>query len=264
MASLSRESMIWTLAPEQPSLGPGEVHVWKIPLEADDRAIQAARRILSHDETSRADRFRFERDRRRFTMGHAAVRRILGGYLDSEPGRLAFSYGDYGKPDLTPALNAQGLTFNYSHSRDLALLAVAAGSSLGVDLEFVNREFAGEEIARRYFSVDEVRSLEALPKEQRAEAFFCCWTRKEAFVKALGEGLSVPLDSFSVELHPNAAPALLRVEGNPDAVDRWSVHAIEIDAGYKAALVAERRVSPFFCAPRHPHHRTRKPRLGRN
>jgi 4'-phosphopantetheinyl transferase len=213
--------------------------VWRIPLNSLYNSLNECRAILCTDEEQRARRFRFERARKRFIATHAATRRVLAEYLECDPTRLIFEYGANGKPRIRQSDNAMDLEFNLSQSGDYALLAVASKLSLGIDVEAVTSAFATQEIANLFFSPDEVKSLLALPKEQRAEAFFCCWTRKEAYIKAKGGGLSIRLDSFSVTLHPDMRAALLRAADEPNGPNRWSIYDIQIDPNYKAALVVE-------------------------
>jgi len=221
------------------TLGANEVHLWQVHLAAQDPGIHFFRRLLSPDEIQRADRFHFERDRIRFTIARAAMRKILATYAGDAPQDLVFSYGLKGKPGFPPHFKGRGIQFNLSHSRDFALLAVAEEHCLGVDIEFINREFASDEIAMRFFSRSEVSTLLTLIPSERAEAFFSCWTRKEAYIKALGEGLSVPLESFSVAFGRGVSPALLWVEHAPEETSRWSMYDVAAPEGYAAALVIE-------------------------
>jgi len=232
---LSRNSPV-----EKKNLTTSEVEIWQISLARMGDSIQALRSLLSHDEIQRANRFAFEIDRSRFFIARAAMRQILGGYMGIAPQELTFSYSQNGKPELHAEFEKAGLTFNLSHSRELALLAVTRGASrVGIDVEFVDHEFPGEEIVERFFSVSEMKTLHGVPANQRADAFFCCWTRKEAYVKALGEGLSVPLHSFDVSFGPNAPAALMHVSTHPDEISRWSMYEINVPRGYRAALVVE-------------------------
>ena len=221
------------------TLAENQVDVWRIDLAGQGYGIHRYRCLLSQDEIQRADRFHFERHRRRFTVARAAMREILGRYTDAAPQKLVFSYGAKGKPELSGQPGKSSIRFNLSHSDEVALLAVARSLTLGIDIEFVNPEVATEEIAERFFSASEVDILRAVPPTERAAAFFSCWTRKEAYIKALGEGLSVPLDSFEVAFGPGVAAALLEVRVDPDEVKRWSMYDIQIVQGYKAALVVE-------------------------
>jgi len=220
-------------------LAANQVDVWRVDLSRQQEGIQRCRQLLSPDEIDRADRFYFEKHRRRFTVARAAMRQILARYVNVAPRDLVFSYGVKGKPELADGPKKSGITFNLSHSSELALLAVANGPPLGVDVELVNPEFATEEIAERFFSASEVNCLRTLPSSERAKGFFSCWTRKEAYIKALGEGLSIPLDSFEVAYGPGVSAALLQVRVNPGEVSRWSMYDLNAGGKYKAAMVVE-------------------------
>ncbi len=218
------------------SLAANDLHVWLIPIDAPPDRLARLGAILSPDEQQRAARFHFERDRIRFTAARAALRRILSRYLRCAPADLAFDYSPHGKPAL-PGDNP--LSFNLSHSGDWAVCAVTLSRRVGVDIELIRPDLASETIAERFFSPREAAELRALPRHEQPAAFFRCWTRKEAFVKARGEGLSLPLDRFDVTLRPGEPPALLRTLDDPREAARWSMAALSAPPGYEATVVVE-------------------------
>jgi 4'-phosphopantetheinyl transferase len=167
------------------------------------------------------------------------MRMILAQYLNVPPQEVSFSSAMGVKPELASQLRGAGIQFNLSHSSELALLAVAKGAMVGVDVEWINPEFPIDEIAERFFSAAEISVLNALTADERVNAFFSCWTRKEAYIKALGEGLSVPLDSFEVAFGSHRAAALVAVRDNPQELSRWSMYELKVPKNYTAALVVE-------------------------
>jgi 4'-phosphopantetheinyl transferase len=217
--------------------GDNQIDIWRINLATCSRTSEEWRTLLAPDEVAHADRYYFEQHRCRFTVARAAMRQILSCYAAVAPREIVFRYGTRGKPELSGKL--RGITFNMSHSNEAALFAVTRRSALGVDIELVNREIRFAEIARGFFSATEVRCLEMLPPGERADAFFSCWTRKEAYIKAVGEGLSIPLRNFDVAFGPSIPAALLAVRGRSGERERWRMYDIEAPEGYKAALVAE-------------------------
>lgn len=237
----------WPRPPEGVRLEPGCVHVWCASLRQSESVLEGMRRTLSGDELERAERFRFQRHRTAFAISRGLLRTLAGRYLGAPPQELCFAYTPYGKPYLVGPFAGGSLHFNLSHSHELVLYAFAADVEVGIDVEYLRPEFAGEEIARRFFSRREVESLSALPADRRAEAFFKCWTRKEAFIKAIGEGLSFPLDQFDVTLAPHEPAALLRVRDDAREAERWSVWDVSPEPGYAAALVAEGRGGRVRC-----------------
>jgi 4'-phosphopantetheinyl transferase len=211
------------------------IQVWLAILDvpADEKAELAD--YLSADEQARASRYGHPQVRERFTVGRGLLRRILAGCLDCDPRELAFGYGPHGKPHL---LGAPGvaMSFNISHSGSVAVYAVARGQAVGVDIEQIRPDRATHELAQRYFATGEVKALRDLPAEERVAAFFRCWSRKEAFIKAIGDGLAFPLDEFEVSLAPGEPAALLAVRGDPAAARTWSLHDLVAPPGFAAAV----------------------------
>lgn len=224
----------WLEPPAALGLLEDEVHVWSLALEQPDEEREALARALSEDERQRAARFYFEKDRRHFTVARGVLRALLGRYLERAPGEISFEYGPQGKPSLpSPA----PLRFNLSHSGGRALLAFSREREVGVDIEQARplKDLLG--LAETVFSPRELATLRALSGAAREEAFFACWSRKEAFIKATGEGMSRRLDSFDVSLRPGEAARLLHVEGEPPGALRWELRALPELPGYGAALV---------------------------
>ncbi|HLV36992.1 MAG TPA: 4'-phosphopantetheinyl transferase superfamily protein, partial [Spirillospora sp.] len=193
------------------------------------------RALLSEDEQARAAGFKFEHLRQHYTAGRAILRLILSRYLQTPPQDITFQYNDYGKPEL-PATDLQ---FNLSHSGGLALYAFIRQHRIGIDIERMRPLTDIETMMRHYFSQSECASLLALPQHLRVQGFYNCWTRKEAYIKAIGRGLSQPLDSFAVSLTPGKPPRLLRVEGEPEASQRWTIFDLPVPSGFQAALAVE-------------------------
>ena len=204
-------------------------------------------KCLIEAERIRSESFHFERDRRHFIVARAVLRTILGRYLQIEPKRVQFSYGPHGKPELAERAGDGELRFNIAHSHELALYAFTRGREIGVDLEYLRNLPDAEQIAANFFSARENATLQALSTSQRQQAFFNCWTRKEAYIKAIGKGLSQPLDQFEVSLAPKAPASLLNVAGAPEEASRWSLKALTPAPGYAAALAVEgHRWRPTF------------------
>ncbi len=197
-------------------------------------------RTLSPDERERAARYRFARDRARYIVARGTLRAILGRYLDLDPADLRFVYGPQGKPTLAPEHGCE-LSFNLSHAGDVALYAITRGRRVGVDVEQVVPDVAGSTVPEHTSSPREVATLRALPLDEQTAAFFRCWTRKEAYVKALGAGFSLDLTSFDVSLAPDNPPALLATRPDPTEAAHWSLHDVDAGPGYSAAIVVEGR-----------------------
>ncbi len=236
---MATEATPWQIpAPPMPALGAKGVHVWRASLRQPPAVVEAFLGTLAPDEEARARRFRHEKDRQAYIVARGLLRLLLAHYLRRTAGEIRFSVNPYGKPALDPPPGEAPLQFNLSHSADLVLLAVADGREVGVDVERVRTMSDLEGLAERYFAEREYRELCALPDVHRQAAFFNCWSRKEAFIKALGKGLAFPLDQFEVSFGPGE-PARLRWTLDPALAGRWSLHALPVDPGYAAALVVE-------------------------
>lgn len=225
---------VWSVPPLKLELAETDIHVWRAALDMEDETLSRCASTLSQVEQLRANRFLFPRDRDHFIAARGVLRELLGKYVGCSPALLEFQYGPHGKPALRADSGASPVHFNLAHSRGLAIYAFARSRDVGIDLEPIRPEFAGENIAERHFSAKELDEWHRLPPELRAEAFFLCWTRKEAYVKARGEGLQMPLDSFSVTLTPGQPVELHSLDGA-----RWRLHSFQPSDGYAGALVGE-------------------------
>jgi 4'-phosphopantetheinyl transferase len=223
------------------TLAGDEVHVWQAELDRTTSHVRALLNTLDPDERVRARRFRFPRDREHFIVAHGLLRVILGRYLHENPHTLRFSYNPHGKPALVEGYSDHTVSFNLSHASGLALYAVTRGRRVGIDLERIEPKFANEQIAEQFFSPRETATLRSLPPHLQHEAFFNCWTRKEAYLKAVGEGLSSSLDQCEVTLVPGEPARLLRPVGNQQDSAPWSLRAFTPRPGYTAALAVEGR-----------------------
>jgi 4'-phosphopantetheinyl transferase len=235
------------LAPVRPRLGENEVHVWRADLDQPPATLQALFAILTEDERSRSARFCFARDAERFVVARGLLRTILGLYLQEQPARLRFRYNAFGKPELSTPADRQSLRFNISHSQNQALFALSSEWEIGVDIEYVREVFDMRELADCVFSPYEVSALRVLPAYEQTQAFFNCWTRKEAYVKARGEGFSFPLDCFDVSLAPGEPAVLLSHRQDPREMQRWSLCDLSSDSSYASALVVESQYWRIQC-----------------
>ena len=228
----------WAKAPVRMMLDGTTVDIWKVVLEASAVERECMSAILSADEIARAGRFHFERDRHRYISCRGALRKILARYLSIEATDLSFSYSEHGKPFLGDTKSTDGITFNLSHSSATGVIAVSRNRRVGIDIEFPRQGIEMAALARRYFSQWEAARLESLRGEDLTAAFFSVWTRKEAYVKARGDGLSLPLGQFDVSIDPDEA-SLLRTRHDPDDCNRWIMKSIPVNPGSFCTLVAE-------------------------
>lgn len=211
-----------------------EVHIWSIPLEhTGDLARYHV--LLAPDEQARASRFYFERDAHHYTVGRATLRLILSHYRGIAPAALQFTYNEYGKPALVHAQNPDGLEFNLSHSGGQALCALTYGHAVGVDIEAMKR-LDYLQLATTVFSAHEQATLQRLPAAVQPRAFFNGWTRKEAYIKAHGKGLSMPLADFDVTLAPDDPVRLLATRPDATEATQWSLFGWSVGTTHVAAL----------------------------
>jgi 4'-phosphopantetheinyl transferase len=227
------------------SLAPGEVHLWRIEVDRDLDEATVIGPPLDAQEQERARRFHFDRDRNRFVTCHLAMREILAAALGCEPVEIEYAYGPFGKPALAVS---RELEFNLSHTTGLALIALARGEGpLGVDVEIVRRDDPPLDVADRFFSPAELRELGATSPADKVEAFFRCWTRKEAFIKALGLGLQRDLQSFDVSLAPGDEARLVATRPDPDEAVLWTLANVDVGHRHVAALVTRGLIERLRC-----------------
>jgi len=219
----------------------GEIHVWRATLDLPRDRVGELERFLADDELGRARRFLVRSARDRYTVARAVLRNLLSRYVSAAPADLRFHYTQYGKPEL--AHPATSIQFNVSHSHGLAVYAVTAGVPVGIDVEYLRRRATMDrlKIAHRVFSDREYNELASMPSYRRDEAFLACWTRKEAFIKAIGQGLSCPLDQFDVSVDPNDPPELRATLWDPLETDRWSMASVDPGPDYIGALAVPGR-----------------------
>jgi 4'-phosphopantetheinyl transferase len=233
---MTSQQDLWLVSPKRPVLNHGEVHVWRVRLGQPSSTVRAFSNILTLDEKERASAYSVEKDRDHFVVARGALRNILSLYLHVLPTRILLCSNDYGKPSVSGQTGDRRLRFNLSHSHGVALLALTRSGEIGVDVEFIREEFAGLAIAESLFSPIEVSRLKALPPDIQVSAFFKCWTRKEAYIKARGEGLSHPLNEFVVSFIPGEPAALVSTARNPGEASQWSLLDVHPDPNYVGAI----------------------------
>ncbi|UCD23415.1 MAG: 4'-phosphopantetheinyl transferase superfamily protein [Gemmatimonadota bacterium] len=229
----------WRQSVTIPDLTDDAVHVWLIPLDASQPIVDVLRSRLSSDELERAERFVFPRHRSRFIVGRACLRVLLGGYTGESPEDLQFQYGPHGKPELIAESGEGRVRFNLAHSKNTALLAVTLDRAIGIDIEHWRAMHDGRDIATRFFAPAEIEQLNALPAAQWEDGFFACWTRKEAYIKARGEGLAIPLNEFAITTQPDNQIAILQSQIDPSDRERWSVRELHVAPKCPGAVVVE-------------------------
>jgi 4'-phosphopantetheinyl transferase len=241
MSSLSRGHP--SDGPEPLELSAGQIHVWHARLDGPDVHLQSLEALLNDEELERANRFRFPFGRAHFVAARCILRCLAGAYQGLQPAGVKLEYSPSGKPALE---GDDGLQFNLSHSHALAVYAFARGRRVGIDVELIRDLQEAESIVERFFSPQESAAFQALPTEARQRGFFNGWVRKEAFVKALGEGLGHPLASFSVSLAPGEPARFTHQPADQIAAD-WRLYDLAVDDAYTCALVAEGGEARVMC-----------------
>ncbi|MEO8356700.1 MAG: 4'-phosphopantetheinyl transferase superfamily protein [Chloroflexota bacterium] len=221
------------------ALTDNNVHIWSASLEQPARVVRRLAAVLSEDERSRAERFHFANHRSFFIVGRGMLRTLLARYLKLNPQEVQFEYTQNRKPFLSPSHGVHDLCFNLSHSAGIAMYALSQNRRLGIDIEYVRSIPDMDQIAASNFSEEENLQFRTVDTNGKRQAFYNCWTRKEAFIKAIGDGLSFPLDQFDVSLIPGEPARLLSIFGSEQAAGQWSMHELQPAEGYVAALVVE-------------------------
>jgi len=226
----------WIEPPSEVTLPAGEIHIWHTLLHTSSSDMKKLLGVLSADEIEKSEKYIHREDRNHFIIARGVLRSILGRYLSLHPSEIQFSYSEFGRPELNCGGGPPQLRFNVSHSGDRALIALVHNKQVGVDIEQWREGVLEENVAERFFSDQEVAALHTLPKEKQVEGFFACWSRKEAYIKALGEGLSVPLDAFTVTLVPGEPAALIQTSIDFQTPMSWSLVNLPVGHGYSAAF----------------------------
>ncbi|HMS34190.1 MAG TPA: 4'-phosphopantetheinyl transferase superfamily protein [Ignavibacteria bacterium] len=225
------------------TISENEIHIYRFSLESTSDQIKESETVLSPDELWKAYQYKFEKDKFHYISGRALLRKLLAKYLDQAPGNITFSYSEKGKPFI----NGNNIKFNLAHSGGKAVFAFTNNSEVGIDIEFMRELSDALQIAKRFFSDGEVKEFSEIIDCDIRTAFFNCWTRKEAFIKALGEGLSYPLNDFSVTLKPGEKPEVKWIKGKDAEVKKWSLFNIEVDEKYVSSLaVKAKEVSVIY------------------
>jgi len=235
--------IIWHIPIENLNLAGNDIHIWLISEDNSPLALKELGEILSSDEQERANRFHFERDKKRYIVGRGSLRTLIGKYyLDIEPERLEFCSGSKGKPALKDTFGGGRLKFNQADSNGMVLYAFSQTHEIGIDIECIRDISNMQEIVEGSFSEYEIAAFSALPDDEKQVAFFNCWTRKEAFIKAIGQGLYFSLDQFDVAFTPVETPKILSIRGDRSEAAKWRLFDLKPLHGYSAALAYKGRI----------------------
>jgi 4'-phosphopantetheinyl transferase len=236
---MNTDKLQWSRAITKELIYSNEVHVWRVGLDITSLQREILLGMLSADEVERAGRFHFERDQKRFIAARGMLRQLLGRYLGKPPQELRFEYTANGKPVLATNAGCDTLHFNLSHSGPLAVYAFTRSRNIGIDIERLRDDIAVGQIAQRFFSQYEISSLERIHINKRSELFFQYWTRKEAFIKAMGKGISFPMEEFDVSLISGRVLSPIALPGDKGESSRWHIQDLFPGNGYAAAIAAE-------------------------
>lgn len=237
----------WRVPPRALSLSENEVHVWRASFHQLYALFESFEEVISVDEQAKARRYRFEDNRKEYITARGFLRFLLGAYAGQNPQDLKFLYNPFGKPSLYNTTNQVQVKFNLSHAHGFVVYAFSINRELGIDIERIRPEAAHDGVAERFFSPAEVEVLRSLPHYAQPQAFFNCWTRKEAYIKARGEGLTIPLNQFDVSMIPGEPAELLESRVSPGETEKWTLRALPMGTQYAAALAVEGRDWELKC-----------------
>ena len=233
------ETIQWAACSSVPQLAGGDIHVWAAPLNIASGRLERFAATLSSDENERAGRFRFERHRRRFIAGRSILREVLGQYVQAKPAALRFTYSNNGKPSLAADSTNAPVHFNLAHSDDLLLIAVTRIGEIGVDVERIRSIKEMDELVARFFSVRETEAFQKVPPDEKPGAFFNLWTRKEALLKATGEGITRSLSLVEVSFLPGELARLLAISGDASKAVQWKLRELSPAPGFTGAFAVQ-------------------------
>lgn len=232
---------MWTTNSKQPlHLDCNEIHAWHLNIKDHLDRLETYKGLLDKEEKEKAHRFRFDKDYNCSIIARGVLRILLGDYLQRPPAKITFAYGASGKPEIDGDTT---IKFNISHARDAIVFGFVHNDAIGVDIEFMDEKIDTMQIAKHFFSKEEIAALHAQPENKRVEAFYNCWTRKEAFIKAVGEGLSFPLDQFVVSLKPAIKAQLLETKWDQEEKKKWMLESFTPEKKYVSALALRGKVS---------------------
>lgn len=244
---MKNNQMPWPSGIPEERIGSNQIHIWRASLNVSELQVKSLLEILSVDEIERAGRFHFERDQKRFIAGRGMLRQMLGLYLAIPPQDIRFKYASHGKPLIHTDSKHQVLHFNLSHSAGVVLYAFAHNQPIGIDLEGIKRKVEIEQIAKRFFSPEEIHSLQQVPPHIQSDLFFQYWTRKEAFLKAIGKGVSFPMEQVDVSAQSGQKWAPVNLKGDSLEHSNWYGRDLFLGQGYAGAIVTEGKGWEISC-----------------